>query len=85
VAPRSATAGRGILELMDDEANTNCPYCGERVDPHEPAAVYAVERVEVTTFGPTHEVIDGLGSWFHEGCPPEAAGYAQRPPPAAPS
>ena len=83
--PRSATASGGILGAMDDETYTKCPYCGERIEPHEPGAVYAAPQVQVVTFGPTHRTADGIGGWFHEACPPDAVGYARRPPPAAPS
>lgn len=70
---------------MDDETYTVCPYCAERIDSHEPGAVYAVEQIEVTTMGPTQQVIDDLGGYFHEACPPEVVGYTRQPPPTTSS
>jgi hypothetical protein len=64
---------------------TLCPYCREIVEPYEAGAVYAVEVHEARTFGPTRELVEGLGGWFHAGHPPEAVGYARREPPPKPA
>jgi hypothetical protein len=65
----------------DQEQFTVCPYCRERVEPGDPGVVYAVEQRELTAFGPTRHVADGMGGYFHASCPPEAVGYARRPRP----
>lgn len=61
-----------------DEPYTLCPYCRERVEPDDPGVVYAVEQREILTMGPTREIIDGIGGFFHPGCPPEAIGWVRR-------
>jgi hypothetical protein len=63
---------------MTDEPYTLCPYCNERIDPGDPTAVYAVERREVVTMGPTRTMVDGIGGFFHPYCPPDAVGYVPR-------
>jgi hypothetical protein len=40
--------------------------------------VYAVEQREILAMGPTREIVDGMGGFFHRECPPEAVGYARR-------
>jgi hypothetical protein len=55
--------------VVSDESFTVCPYCDERVEPDDPNSVYAVEQVEVLTMGPTREIIDGMGGYFHPGVP----------------
>ena len=69
------------FDPTDDQPYTKCPYCDERIEPDETVAVYAVERRKVTASGPTYTWVDVIGGWFHEGCPPEAVGYARRPAP----
>jgi hypothetical protein len=59
-----------------------CPYCGEQVDPDAEGVVYARQQVDAPGFGQKHDVIDGLGAFFHPMCPPESVGYARRPKPA---
>jgi hypothetical protein len=67
--------------VASDETYTLCPYCGERVEPDEPGVVYAAEQRELTAMGPTRQIVDGMGGYFHASCPPEAVGYARRPRP----
>jgi hypothetical protein len=67
-----------LFSVDDGQPFTKCPYCDRRIEPHEPGAVYAVEQREVLAFGPTRELVDGMGGWFHAGCSPEAVGYARR-------
>ena len=65
--------------VTDDEPYTLCPLCHKRVEPHDPGVVYAVERKEDVTIGPTYRLGDEMGGWFHAGCPPEQAGFERRP------
>ena len=68
---------------MDDETFTICPYCEQRVEPDDPGVVYAREQRVIETFGPTREVVDATGGFFHAGCPPEAIGWVRRERPGA--
>jgi hypothetical protein len=56
-----------------------CPYCGNRVEPDDEGVVYAREQKDVPGFGQAHDYVDGIGGFFHPGCPPERVGYARRP------
>ena len=44
-------------------ASGECPYCGEPIDPKAPGVTYAVG------------IRNGVGAFFHPGCPPGAMGY----------
>jgi len=68
--------------MTDHETYTLCPYCRERVEPDEPGVVHAVEILDAPGMGQAYDYIDGMGGFFHTGCPPEAVGYARRPRPA---
>ena len=46
-----------------DLAPCGCPYCGEQVDPNAPGVTYAVG------------IRNGVGAFFHAGCPPGVMGY----------
>lgn len=61
-----------------------CPLCSERVERDDPGVVYAVEQRETLAFGPTREIVDGIGGFFHPDCPPEAIGWVRRELPAPP-
>jgi hypothetical protein len=67
--------------VSTEEPYTLCPDCGERVEPEAPGVHYGVEQREMRTFGPTVEIVDGFGGFFHPGCSPEAVGYVRRPHP----
>jgi hypothetical protein len=49
------------MNRMEDEEQpfTNCPACGEKVNPDDRTATYAVEHQRLTSFGPTHTLVDG--------------------------
>jgi hypothetical protein len=66
----------------EQEPFTRCPDCDARIDPNDPDAIYAVEKVEIVAMGPTFHSADVIGGYFHASCSPEAAGYARRPRPA---
>jgi hypothetical protein len=51
------------------------------VNPDDPNAKYGVERQRLTSMGPTYDIVDGMGGYFHPGCSPAAVGYAERPRP----
>ena len=71
---------------MDNEQTYDtCPYCGQWVKLDESGIVYGRAQVDVTGDGQTREWADGLGAYFHAACPPEAVGYARRPPPGSDS
>ena len=42
-----------------------CEACREPVEPGDPDVVQACEVVHVTTFGPTHQAVDGKAVLFH--------------------
>ena len=63
---------------MDEQTFTTCPHCGAEVDPDDPNTVYGVEQATYVAMGPTHHVADRFAGYFHEGCSPEAVGYARR-------
>lgn len=55
--------------MSDGGTFTNCPMCGQRIDPQDPTAIYAVElREPGPTFGGPSEVVEGLGAFFHPNC-----------------
>jgi hypothetical protein len=68
--------------MTDNESFTVCPYCDERVDPNESGVTYAVEVRRIDTMGST-QYVDGMGAFFHPGCPPSAVGYSPRQMPGA--
>lgn len=58
-----------------------CETCRQQVRPaSEPGIVYAVELTRVETMGPTVEMVEGLGSFFHERCYPTGSTRYRRKP-----
>jgi hypothetical protein len=47
---------------------TNCPGCGQRIDPDDPTNLRAVEMVPTPSFGEPNSRTEGLGAVFHPGC-----------------
>lgn len=66
---------------MEGGTFTLCPYCGKIVDPSDPDATYGVEQLRSVTMGPTVTYTDGMGGWFHPGCPMAPVGFVERPRP----
>jgi hypothetical protein len=60
--------------MNGEQTYTTCPTCGQRIDPGEPGAVYAVKLVSMPGFGSgAGDVGEGLGAYFHDGCFPEGS------------
>ena len=59
------------------ETYTLCPYCQEKVDPQDSGVRYGVEQVRIDRMG-GFDLIDGMGGFFHPGCPMGAVGYVER-------
>jgi hypothetical protein len=66
---------------MTEGTFTLCPYCQQRVEPGADGVVYARKQVDAPGFGQGHNFIDGVGGFFHPGCPPERIGWVRRPVP----
>jgi hypothetical protein len=73
----------GTLRAVDDEAitYTTCPICQERIDPTDPSLLYGFEQKDVTGFGQSRAMADGLGGYLHEECFPGLASYRPAPRP----
>jgi len=51
----------------DGQAFTRCPSCGQKIDPANIGAQYAVEMQRVATYAGT-EYVEGMGGFFHREC-----------------
>ena len=47
---------------------TNCPGCGQRINPGDPANLRAIEMVPTPSFGEPNDRTEGIGAVFHAGC-----------------
>ena len=56
---------------MSDRPRTECPTCGEAIEPEETDVVEAVEVVPVPGFGAPNDTTEGMGALFHPDCFPE--------------
>jgi hypothetical protein len=72
VRPRDRPSEPAVM--ISTEAATECPNCGEPVDPNQSGVIYAV---------PEPERVGAVGGFFHAGCPPGAVGYVPRTLPGA--
>jgi hypothetical protein len=70
--------------MSDSEIFTVCPYCGQRVEPDDPAVRYGVEQKRLDHFRGS-DIVDGMGGFFHPGCPMGAVGYVERDAPGSPT
>jgi hypothetical protein len=66
------------------ESFTVCPVCGRHVEPNDPDLVYGLKQVESVGMGPTRQVSDGIGAYFHPDCFPFAANHREAPRPTSP-
>lgn len=58
-----------------------CETCRQQVRPKsESGVVYAVELTRVEAMGPTVELVEGLGAFFHEHCYPRGTNRYRRKP-----
>jgi hypothetical protein len=68
--------------MSDDETYTVCPYCRQRVEPGDPGVLYGVEQKRLKHFR-GYDIVDGMGGYFHPGCPMGAVGYVERDAPSS--